>query len=107
MSFFAAAFVGYQLRCAPSRPTPHAFPLAPPPRTPNRTPPSHTRVAHLRGCRARGRSTRYGFRSLPAAVERCYGTVALLCFSLALLYRLWNEAPPSIVLPISMHLEQW
>ena len=44
VSFFAAAFVGYQLRCAPSRPTPHAFPLAPPPRTPIRTPPSHTPV---------------------------------------------------------------
>lgn len=35
--------------------------------------------------------TRHGFRSLPSAVERCFGTTALFCFSLALLYRLWNE----------------
>ena len=35
--------------------------------------------------------TRHGFRSLPAAVERCYGPVATFCFSVILLYRLWNE----------------
>lgn len=35
--------------------------------------------------------TRHGFTSLPRAVERCYGPWASGCFSLALLFRLWNE----------------
>lgn len=35
--------------------------------------------------------TRFGFRSLPAAVERCYGPLGLLCLNIALLFRLWNE----------------
>ena len=35
--------------------------------------------------------TRFGFRSLPAAIDRCYGPVGLLCMNLALLFRLWNE----------------
>ena len=47
--------------------------------------------------------TRYGFRSLPAAIERCYGTVALLCFSLALLYRLWNEVWSNSVVVASFY----
>lgn len=35
--------------------------------------------------------TKHGFTSLPQAIERCYGPGATVCFSLALLFRLWNE----------------
>ena len=38
-------------------------------------------------------------------MERCYGTVALLCFSLALLYRLWNEVWSNSVVVASFYGE--
>jgi len=35
--------------------------------------------------------TRYGFKSLPTAVFKNYGAVAVLCFQLCVLFRLFNE----------------
>jgi len=35
--------------------------------------------------------TRFGYKSLPEAVEKCYGPYAALGFGICLFYRLWNE----------------
>jgi len=47
--------------------------------------------------------TKYGFTSLPQAVERCYGPAASVCFSLALLFRLWNEVWSNSVVVASFY----
>jgi len=49
--------------------------------------------------------TKYGFTSLPQAVERCYGSAATVCFSLALLFRLWNEVWSNSVVVASFYGE--
>jgi Na+/proline symporter len=55
--------------------------------------------------------TKYGFTSLPQAIERCYGPGATVCFSLALLFRLWNEVWSNSVVVASfygpVHSSHW
>lgn len=41
--------------------------------------------------------TRQGVRSLPSAIEKVYGPAANLCFSILLLFRLWNEVWSNIL----------
>jgi Na+/proline symporter len=47
--------------------------------------------------------TRFGFSSLPIAVERCYGPVGLVCLNLALLFRLWNEIWSNVAVVASFY----
>ena len=47
--------------------------------------------------------TRYGFRGLPMAVERCYGPDGLICLNIALLFRLWNEIWSNVAVVASFY----
>ena len=47
--------------------------------------------------------TRYGFRGLPMAVERCCGPVGLICLNIALLFRLWNEIWSNVAVVASFY----
>ena len=47
--------------------------------------------------------TRFGFRSLPIAVERCYGSVGLVCLNIGLLFRLFNEIWSNVAVVASFY----